>query len=159
MAWPPGVSDFKAQFVREFIYGSGLDKITDNDIQRALNEAPPRFNQCLLDTLVEQTAAFLYLAAHIMWVNIQNAGGLSAVPRGRGVRSQPQAIINSASVGQVSQSNQPPPERISSSPALSELWASPFGRIYVGMISPRLIGNMAVVSGPDAEIPTGVDQQ
>lgn len=152
MAWPPAVSDFKAQFVREFIYGKGLDTITDNDIQRAINEAPPRFNQSLLDTLTEQTSAFLYLAAHIMWVNIQNAGGLSAVPRGRGVRATANGIVISKSVGQVSETDQAPPERISSSPTLSELWSSPFGRVYLGMISPRLIGNMAVVCGPNQVI-------
>lgn len=158
MAWPPGVSDFQSQFAREFIYGQGLDKVTDNDILRAFAETQSNFNQSLYDTASEVTIGFLYLAAHRLWININNAGGLSAVPRGRGVRAQADGIVNSKGVGQVNVTFQAPPERVSSSPTLSALWASPFGRSWIEMFGNRLIGNMAVVCGPNANWPSGGPQ-
>ena len=66
MSWPPGVQDFKNKFFREFIYGDGLDTIVDRDIVRALGEVPPLYNQALLDTVADQSSAYLYLAAHML---------------------------------------------------------------------------------------------
>lgn len=154
MAWPPDVAAFKAKFNREFPYGDGQDSIMDSDITRALNEAPPIFNQSLLDTLVEQTDAYLYLSAHLLWENIDMAGGLSAIPRGRGLRGDGEGVTVAKSVGQANVNYQPPPDvRIAQSPTLSRLWRSKFGMRYVMMVSPRLIGNMAVVAGPNANFP------
>lgn len=153
MACPPTVDDFKAKFTREFIYGTGLDTVTDNDITRAISEAPPIFNQSLLDTLTDQTNAYLYLVAHLLWENIDMAGGLSAVSRGRGFQGDGEGVTVAKGVGQANVNYQPPPElRISQSPTLMRLWRSKFGMRYVMMISPRLIGNMAVVPGPCGEL-------
>lgn len=158
MAWPPSVSDFKDRFFREFIFGDGLDTITDRDITRALAEAGDGslFSQSNFDTLPQQTTAFLYLAAHFIWKNVNQAGGLSAVPRGRGVRAAAEGITNSKGVGQVNVQYQAPPDWIAQSPTLSALWASPYGRDYLTMLGPRLRGNMAVVGGPDDITPAGL---
>ncbi|MDE2019617.1 MAG: DUF4054 domain-containing protein [Patescibacteria group bacterium] len=52
---PPNAAQFKAQFVRDFPYGSGLDTVTDADIQNAINEGQQLFNSNDWDTSVPQT--------------------------------------------------------------------------------------------------------
>lgn len=152
--FPPLVADFTAQFPREFVYGTGLDSVTDNDIQRALNEAGIMFNQDLWDstTLIgassEGGIAYMYLAAHLMVINIQQmAGGLSAVARGKGVRNSPQGVPVASGVGQANVTYQVPPPRVAENAILMDFFRTTFGQRYLAMIEPRLIGNVAIVSG------------
>ncbi len=152
--FPPQVADFKAQFVREFVYESGLDSVTDPDIQRALNEAGIMFNPGLWDstTLVgtssEGGIAYLYLAAHLMVVNIQDmAGGLSARARGRGTRNSPTGVAVASGVGPANVTYQAPPPRVAENAVLLDLFRTTFGQRYMAMMEPRLIANVAVVSG------------
>lgn len=151
MAWPPQSSDFKNYFQREFIYGPGHDAVTDSDINRALTEALDGsvFSVSLWDNLAQQTTAYLYLAAHLLWENINMAGGLSALPRGRGIRDYGEGIQASKGVGGANVNYVDPPDRIKSSPTLMRLWRSTFGMRYCQMVTPRLIGNFQVVSGYD----------
>jgi hypothetical protein len=149
MAWPPAVSDFKAYFTREFGYGKGGDMVGDGDIQRALNEVSPVFNQSLLDGLTSQTAAYLYAAAHFLVMNVQAAGGLSATPRGRGVRDSAELVIISKGVGQVNVVYQVPPEWIQKSAVLLPFFRTNFGQRYIQMVAPQLVGNFGVVPGYD----------
>lgn len=148
MAYPPVVVDFKAFWVREFIYGDGPDKVMDADITRALAEVIPLFNAANLSTVAEQTVAYLYAAAHFLTINVQGAGGLSAVKRGRGVRNVSEGIQTAKSVGQVSVTYQPPPDLVAKSPVLSPFWQTDFGKRYIQMVMPGLIGNFQVVAGP-----------
>lgn len=148
MAWPPAVSDFKAKFIREFVYGTGGDAVTDADIQRGLDEASPQFRQDLLDILTDQISAYLYLAAHFMVVNIQTAGGLMAVPRGRGVRNVGEGVQVSKGVGPANVTYQVPPPRIANSPSLLFFWTTTFGQRFIALVEPRTAGPAAVVSGP-----------
>ena len=152
MPWPPVVSDFKAYFVREFVYGDGKDSVTDPDITRALNEAADGsyFSQSNWDTVAQSTTAFLYLTAHILVTNIQQmAGGLSAINRGRGVRSVGESVPVSKGIGQASVTYMQVPERVASSPTLLYFFMTAFGQRYMQMVAPRLIGNFAVVAGPN----------
>lgn len=154
--FPPQVSDFQAQFPtgREFIYGTGFDAVKDTDIQRALNEAGIMFNPDLWDgvtpigTSSEAGIAYMYLAAHLMVLNIQQmAGGLSAVPRGRGVRNSAEGVAVASGVGQASVTYQAPPPRVAENAVLMDLFRTTFGQRYITMMEPRLIGNVMVVSG------------
>jgi hypothetical protein len=152
MSFPPSVSDFKAQFTREFSYGPSLAQVQDNDIQRALNETSISFNpsiwdgQTALGTTTEQNIAYLYLAAHYMTLNIQGAGGLSSVNRGRGVKSSGGGTIQSKSVGSVSVTYVIP-EDIQNSPILGQYMRTDFGQKYLALLTPRLVGNVAIVAG------------
>ncbi len=148
-SWPPTIADFKAKFAREFVYDVGLDAVTDNDIQRGLDEAAPLFNQSLFDIEADQKSAYLFIAAHNMVMNIQSAGGLSAVPRGRGTRNVGEGVTVSKGVGQANVTYQVPPPRVAESPTLLYFFRTDFGQRYIQLVSPRLIGNMAVVSGPN----------
>lgn len=145
----PTVADFKAKFIREFVYGTGLDSVTDADIQRGLEEAVPLFNADLLSTVAEQNSAYLFIAAHNMVMNIQAAGGLSAIPRGRGVRNVGEGVMVSKGIGQANVTYQVPPPRIAESPTLLYFFRTDFGQRYIQMVVSRLSGHMAVVAGPN----------
>lgn len=149
MAWPPGIADFKAKFVREFVYGDGGNTVMDTDITRALGEVDPYYNQALLNSTDQQTSAYLFIAAHLMVLNIQTAGGLSAVNLGLGVRNVAENFQVSKSLGSASISHEPPPTYVSGSPTLSFLWRTTFGQSYIAMIYHSLIGNFSVVAGPN----------
>lgn len=155
MPFPPSVQDFKGFFVREFIYDVGLDSVTDNDISRALSEAYVQYNPSLFDastligTLTESAIAFLYLAAHILVLNVQGAGGLSALPRGRGVRNVGEGVVVSKGVGSANVSYQVPPPTVADSPILLYYFRTDFGQRYLQILMPRLIGNVALVGGTD----------
>jgi Protein of unknown function (DUF4054) len=147
--FPPQASDFQAYFTREFTYGSGKDSVTDADINRALGECNPFFNQSIWDNQTDAFNAYLYLAAHLMVMNLQQmAGGLSAVPRGKGVRNQAKGVAVAKGLGQANVTYMPVPERIASSATLLYFFQTTFGQRYIQMAGLRLIGNMAVVCGP-----------
>jgi hypothetical protein len=161
MGWPPAVADFKTKFAREFVYGTGLDAVTDNDIQRGLDEAGDGslYSISNFDNPTQQANAYLYLAAHLMVVNIQGAGGLSAIPRGRGVRNIGEGIQVSKGVGQANVAYMPVPDRVASSPTLLYLFQTTFGQRYMQMVAPRLIGNVQMVAGYDDISGESVTQQ
>ncbi len=152
MSFPPSVADFKAQFTREFEYGVSLAQVQDNDIQRAINETSISFNPGIWDgttqlgSTTELNIAYLYLAAHYMTLNIQGAGGLSSVNRGRGVKSTGGGTIQSKSVGSVSLTYVIP-EDVQNSPILGQYMRTDFGQKYLALIAPRLVGNVGIVSG------------
>ncbi len=151
-SFPPAVADFKAQFNREFVYGPSLAQVQDNDIQRSINEAWISFNPGLWDgvtalgSTTELNIAYLYVAAHYLVLNVQAAGGLSTVNRGRGVKSSGGGTIQAKSIGSVSLTYVIP-EDIQNSPILGQYMRTDFGQKYLTLLWPRLIGNVAVVSG------------
>lgn len=151
MALPPTVQDFKDKFTREFVYGVGGDAVKDSDISRALEEVPPLFNVSLLDKELDQKNAFLYAAAHMLVMNVQGAGGLSAVPRGRGVRNVGESVMVAKGVGGVSVTYQTPPPRIAASPLLLYFFRTDFGQRYIQLVDSRTAGPAVVVAGPTPE--------
>ena len=152
MGFPPSVTDFKAQFNREFVYGTSLDTVQDADIQRSINEASVTFNpelwdgQTALGSTTELNIVYLYVCAHYMVLNIQGAGGLSSVNKGRGVKSSGGGTIQTKSIGSVSLTYVIP-EDIQNSPLLGQFMRTDFGQKYLCLLWPRLVGNVALVSG------------
>jgi hypothetical protein len=152
MSYPPAVADFQAQFPREFVYGTSLAAVQIQDIQRAINEAGITFNPELWDgatplgLTTELNIVYLYVAAHYLVLNVQGAGGLSAVNFGRGVKSSGGGTIQTKSVGSLSIAYVIP-EDISKSPILGQYMRTDFGQKYLCLLAPRLVGNVAIVSG------------
>jgi hypothetical protein len=151
MPFPPSVQNFKDQFTREFVYGASLAQIQDNDIQRAINETSVSFNPGLWDTsalgsTTEQNIAYLYLAAHYKVLNVQGAGGLSSVNRGRGVKSSGGGTIQNKSIGSIAIAYAIP-EYVQNSAILGQYMRTDFGQKYLALLAPRIVGNVAVVSG------------
>ena len=152
MSFPPSVSDFKTQFSREFLYGTSLAQVQDNDVQRAINEASITFNPGLWDgvtplgSTTELNIVYLYVAAHFLVLNIQGAGGLAPINRGRGVKSSGGGTIQTKSVGSVSIAYVIPDD-IAKSPILGQFMRTDYGQKYLAMLAPRLVGNVGLVSG------------
>jgi hypothetical protein len=155
MAAPATVTDFKNRFQREFHYGTTANKVMDADITNAINDALPLFNASLWAS-TEVMGAFLMAAAHFLALNIQAAGGLSAdASASGGLDNAGGAPIQSRTVGPITL-NYALPESITRNPILAQFMRTDFGCRYLQMASSRLVGNMAVVSGPnDTGAPIG----
>lgn len=153
-SFPPAVSDFKIQFNRDFVYGSGLDTVQDGDIQRGLNDAEMVFNTDLWGSTTDQNTAYLYVAAHFMVLNIQAAGGLSPIVRGLGVLSKGGGTIESKGVGSANVGFAVP-NYVRESPILSQFMRTDYGQKYLQLLTPRLVGNVGVVCG-DVPENTGI---
>lgn len=54
---PPTIAQFKAQFPRDWPYGSGTDKVQDADIQNAINEGYGLFNPALWNNTIPTFSA------------------------------------------------------------------------------------------------------
>ena len=146
MGYPPAVADFKSQFVRPFAYGVGPNAVQDADIQAALNMTQIVFNSSLWADDAQRTIAYNYAAAHFMVLNIQSAGGLMATNTGQGVKSHGGGVIESKGVGSVNV-GYALPDYVRQDPILSQFMRTDFGQTYLQLLTPRLVGNIAVVSG------------
>jgi hypothetical protein len=144
---PISVADFKTRFDRNFNYGAGLDVVRDKDITDAIAEAQTMYNAALW-SVADGKQAFLFATAHFVAVNIQAAGGLSATVTGEGVSNRGLGIVESKSVGQVSVSYTPPPDRLKKMAFLLPFWETEYGKKYIMMVLPKLSGNIGVVAGP-----------
>lgn len=161
---PASVANFKAQFTRDFKYGTGLDTVRDADIQSGLNFASTVYNPALFDTTIvggttsEALMAYLFASAHFLVISLQAAGGLSAVSRYQGPNSQGEGIIGSKSVGSVSV-GYVWPSSITDNPALYQFTKTSYGQSYLQILMLKLVGNIAIVAGqtqPDLNSPNDV---
>lgn len=156
MATPPIDEDeFKAYFVRDFVYGATPDTVMDADITKALAQGMMVFNPAIWADDDEKKLAFQWVAAHFLVIDIQAAGGLSADNLGLGVESQGGGTIQSKGVGGVNVSLALP-SSIVESPILNQFMRTDYGQKYLQMLTPRLVGNGAVVAGwNDTGAPNG----
>lgn len=138
----PTIAEFKATFDRDFTYGTGKETVRDSDIQRALDGAATVFNPAIWDD-TEGKTAYEYLSAHFLVLNIQMAGGLT---KKNGTQNRGGGITQSKGAGQVNVAYGIPP-RILEDAVLNQFMRTDYGMRYLQLITPRLIGNMAVVSG------------
>ena len=157
MTAPSGVNaaDFKAVFTRDFTYGAGLDTVRDADITRAISDAGLLFNNHIWPSVAIATSAFLYAVAHCLTINIQAAGGLVPIAGTAGAENRANGVTLNKSVGQVSITYAPPPEIVSRFASLLPFWETEYGKRYVQMCIPRLVGNVKAIYG-DSLAQTGV---
>lgn len=150
------VADFKAFFVRDFNYGATPDLVMDADVTKALATAASVFNDALWADAAERATPFLYASAHYLVLSLQAAGGLSAVNLSRGAKNHGGGTIQTKSVGSVSVAFALS-ESLTNDPILSQFQSTDYGRIYLGMLAPRLVGNVDVVAGwNDTGAPDGL---
>ena len=150
---PATISDFQAQFTRDFVYGSGLETVRDADIQAALNMASSVFNPALFDTTPvgvlpnitsEAMICYLNASAHFLVTSLQAIGGLGKV--GKGVFSQGEGNITNKGVGGVSVALDYP-SSITDSPVLFQFAKTTYGQAYLQVLSTKLVGNVGAVLG------------
>lgn len=152
---PASVADFKAFFVRDWVYGTGTEFVMDSDIQRGIDSAMPLFNAELWTTS-EIKLAFLYAAAYFMVASVQAAGGLSAIRQSLGTKNRGGAAIGSATAGSLSVNYVGLERQVEKWPSLAFFLRNDYGCFYLQMLLPRLAGAVAVVDGPrdpDAVVP------
>lgn len=149
MPTPPAtVDEFKARFVRDFFYDETPDAVMDADITNALNDASLVFNPGLWGDALELKTAFLFISAHFLVLNIQAAGGLAGNNLGLGVESAGGGSVQSKTVGPVTINYAIAPA-ISENAILNQFMRTDYGQKYLQLLTPRLVGNVAVVGGFD----------
>lgn len=112
--------------------------IQDADILRAFNEAKVNFNAALFGDENTVKMVFLYLAAHYLVNDLNNAMN----PLGMGFMG----FTQSKSVGSVSESYAVP-SFATNNPMLSQYMLTGYGRKYLSLIQPYLVGNIIFVPG------------
>ncbi len=114
---------------------SVLNYTQDADIENAFKEAYVNFNEGLFGDTDTAKMIFLYLTAHYLTVDFNNALGLNNV-----------GIPTSKSVGSVSESYTIP-QWLNQSAGLSMYATTGYGVKYATLIRPYLIGNVYIAKG------------
>lgn len=112
--------------------------IQDADIMRAFNEAKVNFNAALFGDDDTIKMVFLYLAAHYLVIDLNNAMN----PLAMGYMG----FTQSKSVGSVSESYAVP-SFATNNALLSQLMLTGYGRKYLSLLQPYLVGNLIFVPG------------
>lgn len=121
------------------LYNDSIDNyIQDSDIERAFKEAKVNFNVSFF--LDDETAkmVFYYLAAHYLIIDITNRMN----PLSMGYKG----LTQSKSVGSVSESYAIP-QWMMNNQVLSTYTQTGYGRKYLSLIQPYLIGNIILTPG------------
>ena len=114
------------------------DYLSDNDILRAFKEAKVNFNAGLFEEEETAKMVFLYLSAHYLIIDLNNAQN----PLAMGFMG----FTQSKSVGSVSQSFALP-DFVTKNAVLSQYMQTGYGAKYVSLIYPYLIGNVLLIKG------------
>lgn len=118
------------------LYNSSILNYTrDEDINNAFLEAGVNFNESLFPNKETATLVFLYLTAHYLTVDFNNAIGKNNV-----------GILTSKSVGSVSEGYSIP-KWLSDNSALSVYASTGYGIKYASLIKPYLTGNILMFKG------------
>lgn len=113
-------------------------RVTDRDVNAAINLAAININPGLFGSQAKYTIAFNFLAAHWLCTNLQNSA--------QGVQGAGEWLEASKNVGPISKALAIPP-RILNSPYLAALSKTTYGFQYLGIISPLLVGNFVGLVG------------
>lgn len=126
---PTNTTDWKT------IKSSVLNYTQDSDIINAIAEARVNFNPGLFPDCQTARMVFLYLVAHYLTVDFQNAMGNNIA-----------GMATSKSVGSVSEGYTPFPW-IQNNPGLSMYATTGYGIKYCSLIRPYLLGNIILSKG------------
>lgn len=113
-----------------------LNYTQDSDIINAIAEASVNFNKGLFADCCTAKLVFLYLVAYYLTVDFQNAMS----PMGGG------GLVQSKSVGSVSESYAIP-QWMLNNPSYSMYAQNGYGRKYLSLIRPYLLGNIILSKG------------
>lgn len=135
----PTIQAFKAQFVRDFRYGTDINEnVIDSDIANAFNVVDTMINQSLWSNQTSYQIAYLYLAAHYMCLNLRSSS--------QGINGQYNWAQNSKAVGGITESFTIP-QRIIDNPDFMAYTKTNYGAFYLNMLWPKLAGQMFTVYG------------
>lgn len=114
---------------------SVLNYTQDADILEACTEAEINFNEGLFPDAATAKKVFLFLAAHYLTIDFNNALGVNQI-----------GIPTSKSVGSVSE-GYTVPAWLLNNPALSMYATTGYGIKYASLIKPYITGNVFIVKG------------
>ena len=114
---------------------SVLNYTQDSDILEAFAEAEINFNEGLFPDEATAKKVFLFLAAHYLTVDFNNAIGSNQI-----------GILTSKSVGSVSEGYSIP-SWLLNNPVLSMYATTGYGIKYASLIKPYITGNVFIVRG------------
>lgn len=135
----PTIAQFKAQFVRDFPYGTDPNvSVIDTDITNAFALVDSQINQDFWPTQSNYQQGYCYLAAHYLVLNLRSSS--------QGISGQFNWAQASKGVGGVSESFSVP-ERVQNNPLLMMLTKTNYGAMYLQLILPYLDGQMFSVCG------------
>lgn len=144
MVTPITVEDFKTRFDRDFLFGTTIDTVRDQDIEVAFSQGTMNFNEGLFDS-DEIEEAFSLISAHCL-VKLVTAGGGLKSSAGGGIKSSGSGAVASKSAGPLSVSYSLPGSLVND-PILSDLMTTGYGKMYLQILIPRLIGNVVSIKG------------
>lgn len=136
----PSASDFKAQFPRDFPFGTDQNsQILDSDITSAFQETNININQGLFSDQGTYTYMYNLLSAHYLVLNLRASS--------QGINGQYNFLQNSKGVGQVNEAFAIP-DRINANPYWAMLSKTNYGAKYLELLQTKLIGKAFAVYGP-----------
>lgn len=118
------------------VQDNALNYTQDSDILNAVAEASVNFNEGLFPDATTAKLVFLYLVAYYLTIDFQNA--MAAMGGG--------GIVQSKSVGSVSESYAIP-QWMLNNPSFSMYSQNGYGRKYLSLIRPYLLGNIILSQG------------
>lgn len=135
----PAVADFKAQFFRDFPYGTDpANFVLDQDIANAFVQSNITINPALWPDQASYTLGYLLLSAHFMVLSLRASS--------QGLNGQFTWAQNSKAVGSINEGFEIP-ERIKQNPDFMAYYKTNYGAQYMNLLWPMLAGQMFVVCG------------
>lgn len=135
----PTVANFKAQFARDFPYGTDPNiAVLDTDITNAFVFTDNTINQSLWGSQSIYTMAYCLLAAHFMVLSLR-AGS-------QGLNGQWTWLQNSKGVGAVNEAFGIP-QRVLDNPDFAQYYKTNYGAQYMNLLWPQLSGQVLTVCG------------
>ncbi len=135
----PSVIDFKAQFVRDFPYGTDINtSVLDADISSAFNWTNLVINQSMWTTQASYNLGYLLLSAHYLVMNMRASS--------QGLNGKFDWLEQSKGAGSVSASYGIPP-RILENPNFAQYFETNYGAQYMQLLWPQLSGQIYTVAG------------
>ncbi len=138
----PTIASFKAQFDRDFPYGSTSDTVKDSDITKAILTASFNVNEGLFDTQANYEFAYNLLAAHCLVMNLKSSS--------QGIAGSFSWLENSKNVGSVGQSFSIP-DYVSQNPLYATFGKTGYGVQYMAIVIPLTYGGVSIVEGATLE--------
>lgn len=135
----PAVSDFKAQFARDFPFGTDPAlAVLDTDIAYAFQMTNLGINPDLWPDQGSYTLAYNLLAAHYLVMNIRTSG--------QGLNAQFAWLHVGKAAGPVAETIAVP-QRVLDNPRLAQLSKTGYGALYLELLWPYLQGAVYAVCG------------
>lgn len=127
------------QFTRDFPYGTDPNvAVLDTDITSAFNEVDITINPGMWCSQQAYSIGYLYLAAHLMVLNLRNSS--------QGLNGQYNWLQASKGVSSVSEGFDIP-QRIKDNPDFAQYFKTNYGAKYLNMLWPQLGGVFFTVAG------------